>query len=747
MSENAEVVNDLPSTQMDDESNTEYTAEIAINDRIFPTNRIEGTRIERKNQMQHSSRPLTNPSSEGEASFSTSSIGNESNEESVVSAADSNEAVYETIGDNQNLYSFHNPQNMQKSTGSTQRDHSARMSDTENASNEEVDKSDNKEAMVGHDDVEAIDLYGPLEPFQNSNNSINTAEEANIDLYGPLEPFENDPTHNHIILAAKTYESDSQDQISQRKPTEGRQSEPGAFHATYTNNEADRQAWLEQEETLGEDNFYEEVNEEEINYPSLESQQITPGVFHINERAEGERPAWTQQEYPFPNQLRNQSQGATPHETTYPQPRSVSRRLSSFFTRNNVITAEVEVVQTKKEFKKKWTLLALLLGILVMIAIGLGIGLQSNDEKQDRNNSFTEDRCEYASVGEISVVWKGCLCQENSTNILETHTNQYELIKTRLIDEIGLDLYHIHPCEVINIAMLWLADDMVASSVAYDDHRVVNRFALAVCFLSWYDPKEPWNNMEGWMTNEHECTWFGVGCNEQDDVISISLQNNKLSGSIPKEMTLLNQLAKIDTPVNTITGTLPTELGRLKYLVTLDVHKNEIGGSIPVEIGSCPMLKKLQLRRNALVTTIPNEIWKLTNLEILDLSLNQAVKGTLQSEIGSCTSLKQIHILIGQLSGMIPSEIGQLSNLQMLDFSNNRLAGSLPSTLANLSQLLVLLLYRNKMTRVLSPIFVNKTSLERITVNDNLLSGSIPTEIEFRWASTPKIIVRSLERY
>jgi len=52
---------------------------------------------------------------------------------------------------------------------------------------------------------------------------------------------------------------------------------------------------------------------------------------------------------------------------------ALSRRLSSFFVRNNVIKAEVKVAEPQNQ--AKWILLIVLVVVFIAIAIGLGVGL------------------------------------------------------------------------------------------------------------------------------------------------------------------------------------------------------------------------------------------------------------------------------------------------------------------------------------------------------------------------------------
>jgi len=421
-------------------------------------------------------------------------------------------------------------------------------------------------------------------------------------------------------------------------------------------------------------------------------------------------------------------------------------------------TANVAIPEPPKKRKKKWLMVTILMLIIGAIVIGLGVGLSGNGDngaKDITDLSFPEERCAYNEAKEISIARKRCLCQENATDIPEVYQRQYDLIKTTLLEKFGLDLYYIDPCEPTNIAMLWLAEEIVENNTVYDDYRVVSRFALAVCFLSWYDYNKLWKNKKGWMTSENECKWFGVMCNEKNEVISLSLRNNQLAGSIPEQLVILSQLSRLDLNDNAITGSIPTELGSLNSLVRLDLQNNKIARRVPTEIGqltllkdidlssnfisgtlptsiaSCVALQELRLTNNMLITTIPTELGNLGNLEILDLSYQEELNGVIPTTIGSCASLNEIRLDIGRkMTGIIPTEIGQLSDLQVFSAGYNELSGSIPSTFANLSQLAILNLMANRLTGVISPsIGIYNALLRQIRLTGNLISGSIPTEI------------------
>lgn len=482
-----------------------------------------------------------------------------------------------------------------------------------------------------------------------------------------------------------------------------------------------------------------------------------PGAFYVCSRAEGERPSWTQEAHevdeppmarrntvPLPSHPIVQHGAASssmPPGLHVQEEESESRREApqilqspSSRQRNNSMNPKTTEIETspsiaKKKGMKAWIVVVAFI-LIIGVAIGLSIGLRGSNDFDEKNSSSGEDKCPHIKAAEVSSGWKNCLCEDSFTTMPKAYETQYNLLQVGLKDHLTPAMQNISSCELNNIALLWLAEDMVENNIQYDDRTMVSRFALASCFLSWYNYKKPWTTMEGWMSDANVCDWYGITCNENNEVITISLENNNLLGSIPTQLALLDHLSRFELDENGITGTIPTEIGRLRNLTRIFVENNQISGSIPSEIGQLSRLKFIDIPFNQLTGKIPSEVGYLISLERIELFNNQGIKGTIPSTIGSCVSLTKINFGSSQFSGTIPSEIGQLTNLQKFTSSYSQLTGSIPSTFVHLSELEILDLQSNKLSGTIpSTIGLNNTRMERITLRNNILSGSIPTEI------------------
>ncbi len=121
-----------------------------------------------------------------------------------------------------------------------------------------------------------------------------------------------------------------------------------------------------------------------------------------------------------------------------------------------------------------------------------------------------------------------------------------------------------------------------------------------------------WINKTGWQqgaggTNCNVCSWFGVTCNSNNRVISISLPNNNLVGtSLPTSLVNLTFLNTFKINGNMITSPLPTTtITGLAFLNTLDLGANKFSGTIPSSYGSMATLKNLYLDNNLLTGSLP----------------------------------------------------------------------------------------------------------------------------------------------
>jgi hypothetical protein len=132
-------------------------------------------------------------------------------------------------------------------------------------------------------------------------------------------------------------------------------------------------------------------------------------------------------------------------------------------------------------------------------------------------------------------------------------------------------------------AYQWLLDSHLENM---DGGRVQQRYILAVFYFSLQE--RGWINESGWISSDHECTWYGIKCgsdgsnsfpiqgqsrglvdnNPFAEMISyINLSNNNLHGKIPEVLKYLGSLAQLVLSGNYLNGSIPSDfLSKLSQL-------------------------------------------------------------------------------------------------------------------------------------------------------------------------------------
>ncbi|PQL89630.1 dockerin type I domain-containing protein [Apibacter sp. wkB309] len=148
------------------------------------------------------------------------------------------------------------------------------------------------------------------------------------------------------------------------------------------------------------------------------------------------------------------------------------------------------------------------------------------------------------------------------------------------------------------------------------EFEILKKFHSSTLGVLW---KNKWDVSKN---NLHLENWYGVGIKD-GHIISISLPNNLLMGTIPEEISGLKYLEVLNLNSNEIEGELPISLGNLKKLKILNVLSNKISGNIPASLSESKELKKMILSNNNFSGNIPSIVLnELKEINELDLSNN-----------------------------------------------------------------------------------------------------------------------------
>ena len=181
---------------------------------------------------------------------------------------------------------------------------------------------------------------------------------------------------------------------------------------------------------------------------------------------------------------------------------------------------------------------------------------------------------------------------------------------------------------------------------------------------------ENWANKTNWLSSAPIGHWHGVTVGENGRVTRLSLNENRLTGTIPAEVGSLSGLEELHLGFNELSGPIPAELGRLANLDYLYLSWNRLTGTIPADLGGLSNLETLDLRVNRLSGPIPVEFSGLSNLRYLGLSSNR-LSGPIPPELGEMTALWYVDLAYNQLTGAVPAELTALVNLIDLNLASN----------------------------------------------------------------------------
>ena len=272
----------------------------------------------------------------------------------------------------------------------------------------------------------------------------------------------------------------------------------------------------------------------------------------------------------------------------------------------------------------------------------------------------------------------------------------------------------------------WLDRIAVHRGTGIQCPPLTDREILETLYRSTEGPN--WRRSAGWLTDAPLSEWDGVETDATGRVVALTLDDNGLTGTIPKELGQLSELRTLHLSNNALSGAIPSAMGSLDRLERLDLAANRLRDEIPAELGKLSELQVLSLRYNRLSGAIPPELSALTRLEYIDFEWNQ-LSGSIPEGFGKLVGLRSLWLEANGLTGVIPVELGALTRLEHLDLGRNQLSGPIPDWLGKLVELRFLSLYANGLTGVIPAEVGELAHLRELDFGRNQLNGPIPKEI------------------
>ncbi|KAK4568132.1 hypothetical protein RGQ29_003772 [Quercus rubra] len=253
--------------------------------------------------------------------------------------------------------------------------------------------------------------------------------------------------------------------------------------------------------------------------------------------------------------------------------------------------------------------------------------------------------------------------------------------------------------------------------------------------------------------SNNPCEWPGINCSTTTTrtarVTSINLSDNKISGKLFGNFSLLTELSFLDLSKNTLSGVIPEDLNRCQNLVhlnlshnmldghlnltglnkleNLDISVNRICGKVQLSLPTiCDKLVVLNVSANDFMGVINGGFDTCQNLQFLDLSSNK-LSGELWNGF---ERLLEFSVSENNFNGpILPSMFGTNCNLQVLDLSANVFTGQVPGNISNCRSLIILNLSNNNFTGKIPAEMGSISSLRALCLGNNSFSKGIPDSL------------------
>lgn len=309
----------------------------------------------------------------------------------------------------------------------------------------------------------------------------------------------------------------------------------------------------------------------------------------------------------------------------------------------------------------------------------------------------------------------------------------------------------IDSCSAKNQALLWLSSGINNGGEISSLLRQ-QRFLLAVVFFQQGGIK--WDRTTNWLSAKDVCTWEGVGCNADNYVDILNLDennmvgefsdapaklnaiaayyasNNKLTGTLPSAYFNSTTLVYVDFSINELSGEFPTAISNKTKLFAINVGSNNLEGDFPTEIGQVSGLKIFNIESNGFQGSVPTQLY---NLNLTDFLIGgNEFTGTVPGNLPEVPTLTSISLGPNLFEGEIPSNIAWLTNLTKLSLEGIPLTGKLPINYAtNLTKLVELSIADTLIGGDIPVQFTTMSNLDVLRLSGNNLRGDIPTEFGF----------------
>ena len=244
-----------------------------------------------------------------------------------------------------------------------------------------------------------------------------------------------------------------------------------------------------------------------------------------------------------------------------------------------------------------------------------------------------------------------------------------------------------------------------------------------------------WTLKNNWLSEKPVNDWYGVHAKADGRVRRIDLSLNNLSGELPAYVASLTELTGLWINDNSaLSGPLPQSLTGMSKLTSLrfnstglcaplnDEFQQWLGGVAEKQGSNCPEREYLVSLYNA----TNGENWTNNTNWLSDKPISEWHGVTTDGDGRVTRLILRDNNLSGELP---PAVLSKMTSLERLVLPNNALTGSIPEELAELTNLRRLNLTGNSLSGTIPTELGSLSNLERIYLDGNDLTGGIPAEL------------------